>query len=71
MKLKYSVPAFLVAVFISVTVLPDPLFSQADFYRGKNHNDYSRQRSGRVGRSARKSYDAVLAETHSGESDCY
>jgi tripartite-type tricarboxylate transporter receptor subunit TctC len=35
MKLKYSVPAFLVIVFISLTVLPNPLFSQADFYRGK------------------------------------
>src|SRR5262245_37663785 len=35
MKLRYSVQAFLVATFISLTVLPDSLFSQTDFYRGK------------------------------------
>ena len=35
MGLKSSVPIFLVAFFTSLTVLPDPLFSQTDFYRGK------------------------------------
>ena len=35
MALKYSVPAFLVAFFMHLTVLSDPLFSQADFFRGK------------------------------------
>jgi hypothetical protein len=35
MGLKYSVPPFLVAFFICLTILPDPLFSQTDFYRGK------------------------------------
>ena len=35
MAMKYSVPAFLVAFFMHLTVLSDPLFSQADFFRGK------------------------------------
>jgi tripartite-type tricarboxylate transporter receptor subunit TctC len=35
MGMKYSLTAMLVAVFIHLTILPDPLFSQADFYRGK------------------------------------
>jgi hypothetical protein len=28
-------PSFLVTVLISLTVQPDPLFSQGDFFRGK------------------------------------
>ena len=35
MKLTYSIPSFLVAFLISLTVHLDPLFAQADFYRGK------------------------------------
>jgi tripartite-type tricarboxylate transporter receptor subunit TctC len=35
MEMKYSVPAFLVAFFTYLAILPHPLFSQSDFYRGK------------------------------------
>jgi tripartite-type tricarboxylate transporter receptor subunit TctC len=35
MQLKYSVPAFWIAILISLTVHLDPLFAQPDFYRGK------------------------------------
>ena len=35
MGLKSSVPTFLVVLFTSLTVLPDSLLSQNDFYRGK------------------------------------
>ena len=35
MKLTYSIPSLLVAFLISLTAQPDPLFSQAEFYRGK------------------------------------
>jgi len=35
MKLTYSIPSFLFTFLISLTAQPDPLFSQAEFYRGK------------------------------------
>jgi tripartite-type tricarboxylate transporter receptor subunit TctC len=35
MGMKYSVPAFLVALFAHLIVVPGTLFSQGDFYRGK------------------------------------
>jgi len=35
MKLTYSILSFLFTFLISLTAQPDPLFSQAEFYRGK------------------------------------
>jgi len=35
MQLKYSVPAFWIAILISLTPHINPSFSHADFYRGK------------------------------------
>ena len=52
MAMRYPVPAFSVAFFMHLTVLSDPLFSQADFFRGKTITIIQDRDPGRVGRTS-------------------
>src|SRR5262245_36946688 len=48
MQVKYSVPAFWIAILVSLTVHLDPIFAQADFYRGKTITIIQTQNKGQV-----------------------